>query len=352
MFHAAWEEIKKAGSYVAHEAEIGWKDYIKPGLDKFVDGVLEFLDVPEIIEAWDKLFASDSTLRERIHAASTILLDVGLDVSMLFGVGDVAKGVKFLAKFGAKYGEKILAAEGREEVAAALSKGLSEYGEKVADGTANFFNRGLLAADGVGILGSAGAATGTLAGGGFALAKASGTVYKFSGAISGKDAEELLQSKKTVSGKQELPEHIVPGEYRLKPNTTYQANGYQYETDHLGRIKSAEGELRIDSGTRNSTHQQRAGLEDRLPEDHGGHLIGHQFGGSGLIDNLVPMNGRLVNQSAFKKLENEWKVALSEGKDVYVKVTPRYNGSSSRPSEFIVEYVVNGKRFKRFMPNP
>jgi hypothetical protein len=50
-FQEAWEGLKQAGSYMAHEAEAGWKSYIKPALDKFVDGVLDFLDVPEIMAA-------------------------------------------------------------------------------------------------------------------------------------------------------------------------------------------------------------------------------------------------------------------------------------------------------------
>lgn len=64
------------------------------------------------------------------------------------------------------------------------------------------------------------------------------------------------------------------------------------------------------------------------------------------------MNGRLVNQSSYKKLENGWSNALKAGKEVYVKVSPMYNGNSSRPSKFLVESTVDGVTSRRFLENP
>lgn len=65
-----------------------------------------------------------------------------------------------------------------------------------------------------------------------------------------------------------------------------------------------------------------------MPVDDGGHLIATIFNGSGDIDNLVPMNSTL-NKSDYKKLENIWKKALQEGKQVNVKIEPIYEGSTN-----------------------
>lgn len=53
-----------------------------------------------------------------------------------------------------------------------------------------------------------------------------------------------------------------------------------------------------EKGSRDKRAQLLAGGSDRLPSDHGGHLIASMFGGSGKLDNLVAMDGN-VNQSAF-----------------------------------------------------
>ncbi|MGG3755636.1 DNA/RNA non-specific endonuclease [Bacillus anthracis] len=89
---------------------------------------------------------------------------------------------------------------------------------------------------------------------------------------------------------------MIKGEYKLKPNIKYTSNGYSYSTDDIGRIDNAQGKLQLGQGKRNSTHQVKVGGEDRNKGNHGGHLIAHIFGGSGLVDNMVPMNGKLVTK--------------------------------------------------------
>ncbi|WP_254610130.1 MULTISPECIES: DNA/RNA non-specific endonuclease [unclassified Bacillus (in: firmicutes)] len=39
-------------------------------------------------------------------------------------------------------------------------------------------------------------------------------------------------------------------EFKLKPNVKYETNGYLYQTDELGRIKRASGELTLEMGER------------------------------------------------------------------------------------------------------
>ncbi|EUJ25051.1 Putative toxin component, partial [Listeria grandensis FSL F6-0971] len=144
-------------------------------------------------------------------------------------------------------------------------------------------------------------------------------------------------------------------EYELKPNVKYASNGYLYKTDSQGRINSAKGPLSLQIGERNATHQLKAGGEDRIKApstqgDHGGHLIATRFNGSPLIDNIVAMNGN-VNVSAYKKIENDWATALSQGKIVEVEIKPKYEGMSKRPSKFEIRYTIDGEPFKEKLNN-
>ncbi|MBG9855352.1 DNA/RNA non-specific endonuclease [Bacillus wiedmannii] len=144
-------------------------------------------------------------------------------------------------------------------------------------------------------------------------------------------------------------------EFKLKPNVKYETNGYLYQTDELGRIERASGELTLEMGERNSKHQLAAGGEDRVKApstqgDHGGHLIGTQFNGSPLIDNIVAMNGN-VNVSAYKKLESAWAKALRREKEVFVDIRPRYSGTSIRPDSFAISYKINGIEKVKILKN-
>ena len=129
----------------------------------------------------------------------------------------------------------------------------------------------------------------------------------------------------------------------LKPDITYTSNGYTYSTDSLGRIKTASGKLKLQEAPRNDYAQSMAGRIDRLSTDQGGHLIGSRFNGSGNLDNLVPMNSNL-NQGAWKTMENVWDTALAAGKEVSVNIQAVYQGVSQRPTDFIVEYFIDGVR--------
>ncbi len=106
---------------------------------------------------------------------------------------------------------------------------------------------------------------------------------------------------------------------------------------------------------RNSRHQLAAGGMDRIKGlntlgDHGGHLIGTQFNGSPLIDNIVAMNGN-VNLSAYKKLESAWVKALKEKREVLVDIKPVYESNSLRPVSFNLKYKIDGEKFKISLKN-
>lgn len=137
---------------------------------------------------------------------------------------------------------------------------------------------------------------------------------------------------------------------QLKENIIYESNGYYYQTDELGRIKAAQGDLRLEDGVRNNRDQLKAGDDDRLPSDHGGHLIARIFGGSGELDNLVAMD-KIVNNSDYRIVENRWKNALQEGKEVNVTIDIVYDGRSKRPKEFNINYIIDNNDDTLTIPN-
>ena len=137
----------------------------------------------------------------------------------------------------------------------------------------------------------------------------------------------------------------------MKPDIEYTTNeGYHYKTDSNGRISSAEAKLQLGKAERNQYAQRIVGGKDRLSNDDGGHLIASIFKGSGEIDNLVPMNATL-NRSEYKTLENAWRKALQEGGEVAIKVKPKYDGNSLRPSEFKINYTIDGKKYSDRLTN-
>ena len=131
----------------------------------------------------------------------------------------------------------------------------------------------------------------------------------------------------------------------LNPNTKYEINGYKYETDKKGRITKAEGKLYLGDHESNRNMETIKDSESKgyKKDDERGHLIGHQFGGSDKLDNLVPMNGDL-NRRDYAKLENALADAVKDGAKVYLRVEPRYDADSNRPTEFKVSYSINGDR--------
>ena len=79
------------------------------------------------------------------------------------------------------------------------------------------------------------------------------------------------------------------------------------------------------------------------PYDDRGHLIADRFNGSGELENLVPMEGKL-NKGDYAKLEDTLAEAVKDGADVRMKVEPVYSGYSNRPDEFRVSYTIDGDK--------
>lgn len=130
---------------------------------------------------------------------------------------------------------------------------------------------------------------------------------------------------------------------KLQPNITYELNGNIYTTDERGRIIYCEAKpVRSPENSRDVDAQQQAGGENRRPNDQGGHIVGRDMNGDGGIGNLIAMDSR-INQSDYKRMENDIKSALDEGKDVTTKTEMTYNDDSERPDKITVTVTVDGK---------
>lgn len=137
-------------------------------------------------------------------------------------------------------------------------------------------------------------------------------------------------------------------EFELLPNSKYTLNGYVYYTDGLGRQIKVEGRLHLkEEDGRKPINED---VPDKTPGDERGHLIGDRFDGSNLRGNLVAMSFDL-NRSEYKALENKLGKALESGSEVTVKIEPKYEGDSKRPTKIIVTYTIDGKVYKETFLN-
>ncbi len=128
----------------------------------------------------------------------------------------------------------------------------------------------------------------------------------------------------------------------LEPNVTYELNGNTYTTDEQGRIICCEAHPeRSPENPRDVNAQLQVGGEDRRPSDQGGHIVGRDLNGDGGAGNLVAMDSK-INQSDYKRMENDIKAALDEGKDVTVTTDISYSGDSKRPDTITVTVTADG----------
>ena len=133
---------------------------------------------------------------------------------------------------------------------------------------------------------------------------------------------------------------------KLKPDIRYKTGEYDYyyETDNLGRISKFETENLLLTNREERLSHSRNTPGKVKGQDHAGHLAGDRFGGSPKIDNLVSQLSD-VNLKQYKKVEDEWAIALKETppKKVTVDVEIVYAGNDMRPEKFIVNYTIDGE---------
>lgn len=162
-----------------------------------------------------------------------------------------------------------------------------------------------------------------------------------------KKASESVDAQDTAGLKEYFDDNGI--KYRegdnLLPDTEFEVRGYKYKTDDQGRVVSAEGKLKMRDHdyTRDMEDVKKIEGQEYKSGDDRGHLIGHQFGGSDKLENLVPMDAKL-NQGDFVKLENTLADAVKDGADVNLKVEPVYEKGSTRPAEFRVTYSIDGDK--------
>ncbi len=95
--------------------------------------------------------------------------------------------------------------------------------------------------------------------------------------------------------------------------------------------------------------QEIAGKPDRLPKDHGGHVIARRFNGPKEWFNHFAQDGSF-NQGAYAKLEKEWDKAMDAGHIVRVDIRASYVGPSRRPSQIVAYYWIGGEpHVRRFV---
>ena len=132
---------------------------------------------------------------------------------------------------------------------------------------------------------------------------------------------------------------------------TVSANGYNFDTDGIGRPGKIYGQIRLDPAQKQSRRLQRdAGKPNREPSDDGGHYIAREFGGPNIPENHFPQNST-INRSDYRKLENKWKRAAKRGDKVDVVIVPKYNGPSKRPDSLEITYTINGRPSFREITN-
>ena len=101
---------------------------------------------------------------------------------------------------------------------------------------------------------------------------------------------------------------------------------------------------------RSRSSQSAAGGSNRLTTDDGGHYIAARFNGPTDTFNHFAQDANF-NRGGYRVLESGWANDIKAGKQVYVAITPTYDGSSKHPTAIRVTYSVNGSRETRLFPN-
>jgi RHS repeat-associated protein len=142
----------------------------------------------------------------------------------------------------------------------------------------------------------------------------------------------------------ETTEHV----YRIGSLGTLSHNACTplISTDRRGRTRSAYAHLRpadLNSGTGTNQASRRQARSQGNANDDAGHLIGRLLGGPGSAGsgNTFPQDPT-INRGQYRQYERTIADQLRAGNDVFVRVTLRYPGNSTRPSGVVYDVRVNG----------
>lgn len=135
-------------------------------------------------------------------------------------------------------------------------------------------------------------------------------------------------------------------EKNLQPSTRYVMTDRSFvlDTDALGRTVHADSIVSDivppQERVRSSSEQLLAGGADRLPGDHGGHVVATAHGGSPFGANLVAQHGGAVNLKAFARIERDIRRMLKSdpASPIRMEADIIYDGVSHRPSQFRITW--------------
>jgi hypothetical protein len=133
-------------------------------------------------------------------------------------------------------------------------------------------------------------------------------------------------------------------------NATYRYDGFEFETDALGRGTVSRGQLQPGAGGNRFYDDRKIGYPhnpDAVQGDIGFHAIGDQFGAPGGKLNLFPGNKELNNTSkaadTFGNLERHLRSIADQGQRVDVEVARVFGpeNMSARPDKIVVRYTID-----------
>jgi filamentous hemagglutinin len=128
------------------------------------------------------------------------------------------------------------------------------------------------------------------------------------------------------------------------------SNGTEFKTNPSGYVDEITYSPSLNQGVRDA--RQTAAGKEGLPTDVGGHIQACSLGGTCDRFNLFPQDGNF-NNSAYKRWENEIKVALNNG-DQVGSVTVRFSRTdpaSARPDSLVIDYSINGTKMRKSFRN-
>jgi LysM repeat protein len=119
--------------------------------------------------------------------------------------------------------------------------------------------------------------------------------------------------------------------------------GYEFYIDAIGRTRQVFGLAHFGDSKRSRKNQ--TGVEDRSPEDDGGHYIALRFEGPSEAFNHFAQNANF-NRGRYRALEDRWAKEIRAGHKVFVNIVPHYEGTSKRPDRLSITWSVNGQKHK------
>lgn len=138
--------------------------------------------------------------------------------------------------------------------------------------------------------------------------------------------------------------------------TTAAGLTYRVTLGNKGELRSVFAKIEphhIGTGSNtNKASRDFARMLGRATDD-AGHGIGRNLGGPGgkTSGNIFPQTPN-VNRGAFQQFEQQIVKAVQNGKDVFVRVVPKYAAGSTRPHEIYYYVRIDGQTILRIFPNP